>query len=91
MAAQSVRRVDSPLGDYYRRMKTRLGPAQAVTATAHKLARIFYKLVKEKVAYDPGKLRPDPEKERRRRLGSIMKRARAMGMMLVDEDGILYA
>ena len=90
MAAQSVRRVDSPLGDFYRKMKARLGPAQAVTATAHKMARIFYKLVTEKVVYDPVKLRPNPQKERQKKLNNLLKQARTLGMTLVDEDGVLY-
>ena len=28
---------------FYRRLRSRLGPPKAITATAHKLARIFYR------------------------------------------------
>jgi transposase len=45
-AAVSTQASDSELGAYYRRMKARLGGAKAVTATAHKLARVYYGLVK---------------------------------------------
>lgn len=45
-AAVSVQASDSELGAYYRWMKARLGGAKAVTATAHKLARVYYRLVK---------------------------------------------
>jgi len=40
------------LGDYFRRMKSKLGHIQAIIAVAHKLARIIYHMVKEKVEYD---------------------------------------
>lgn len=40
------------LGEYYRKMKWRLGAPQAVTATAHKLARIIYHLLTTKQPYD---------------------------------------
>jgi hypothetical protein len=45
MAAQSLDRSKSALGAYFRRMKARLGAPQAITATAHKLARIVYSLL----------------------------------------------
>jgi transposase len=42
MAAQSLKDSQSALGAFFRRLKARLGPAKAITATAHKLARIVY-------------------------------------------------
>jgi len=53
MAAQSLNRVESPLGDWFRRMRAKLGPAGAVTALAHKLARILYTMIKTRTAFDP--------------------------------------
>jgi transposase len=44
MAAQSLRNSRSALGAFYRRMLSRLGAPKAITATADKLARIFYHL-----------------------------------------------
>lgn len=52
-AAVSVQRKDCPLGHYYRRMRSRLGPAQAVVATAHKMAEIIYLCVSRGVEYNP--------------------------------------
>jgi transposase len=52
IAAYSLHRDQSPLGDYLRRMKAKLGPAAATTATAHKIAIIFYTMVKRQVEYD---------------------------------------
>jgi transposase len=53
MAALSVSRTDTPLGHFYQRMKAKLGAAEAITATAHKIARIMYSMIKNKTAYDP--------------------------------------
>ncbi len=44
MAAQTLCRSNSALGAYYRRMQAKMGAPKAITATAHKLARIFYSL-----------------------------------------------
>ncbi len=52
LAAHSLHRNQSPRGDYLRRMKAKLGPAAATTATAHKIAIIFYTMVKNQVEYD---------------------------------------
>jgi transposase len=41
LTAQTVGRSDNIIGEYYRRMRGRIGPQKAVTATAHKLARII--------------------------------------------------
>ena len=40
------------MGAYLRRMKAKLGPAPATTATAHKIAVLFYTLVRRQVEYD---------------------------------------
>jgi transposase len=45
MAAQSLQGSQSGLGEFYRRMRAKLGAPKAITATAHKLARIIYHLL----------------------------------------------
>lgn len=52
MAAQALSRSHAWLGHYYRRMRAKLGGPKAVTATAHKLARIVYHLLTTGQAYD---------------------------------------
>jgi transposase len=52
LAAHSLHRDQTPMGDYLRRMKAKLGPAAATTATAHKIAIIFYTMVNKQVEYD---------------------------------------
>jgi transposase len=55
VAAQSLARSDSALGAFYRRIKARRGAPKAIVATAHKLARIIYHMLKHRVDYhDPG-------------------------------------
>jgi hypothetical protein len=50
-----MRHSASALGGYYRRMRAKLGAPKAITATAQKLARIFYRLWKTGESYnDPG-------------------------------------
>ncbi len=47
----SLQKKDVPLGYFYRRIKSRLGGAQAVVATAHKIAEIVYLMVKRQEEY----------------------------------------
>src|SRR4051812_43675299 len=39
------------LGEYFRRLKSRMGTPKAMTAAAHKLARIVYHLITTKQEY----------------------------------------
>jgi transposase len=82
-AAVSVSRSDSELGAYYRRMKARKGPASAVTATAHKMARIYYSVVKNGREYEERGAGAYEERERERVLASLRKRAQGLGYELV--------
>jgi hypothetical protein len=81
MAAQSLNRVESPLGDLFRRMRAKLGPAGAVTALAHKLARILYTMIKTRTAFDPSKL-GNPALIRQRKERSLRKQAALLGFSL---------
>jgi len=51
MAAQSLQKSESALGDFYRRMRAKLGAPKAITAAAHKLARVVFHLLKTREAY----------------------------------------
>jgi transposase len=82
-AAVSVARSDSELGGYYRRMQARKGPAAAITATAHKLARLYYSLVKQGQEYEEGRARAYEERQRERVVASLRKRAKGLGYELV--------
>ena len=82
-AAISTQASDSDLGAYYRRMKARLGGPKAVTVTAHKLARLYYRLVKHGEEYVEAGARVYEEKHRERVIRSLQKRARGRGFELL--------
>lgn len=85
LAAQSLSRSNSALGAFYRRMRAKHGPAKANKATAHKLARIVYSMLKNRTAYvDPG---PDHyEKQyQKRTLRNLKRKAAKLGMELVPK------
>src|SRR3546814_13644555 len=55
MAAYALANAKCALGAFYRRLRARLGAPKAITATAHKLARIFYRMLTTKTPFrDPG-------------------------------------
>ena len=83
MAAVTLERSQSALGGFYRRMKGRLGAAEAITATAHKLARIIYRLIKHGEAYVRQGLEDYERKFQERKLYALKKTATTMGFNLV--------
>lgn len=83
LAATSLERSQSALGAFYRRMKARLGNAEAVTATAHKLARLIYRLVKHGEAYVRQGMEDYERKHQERKQRALTKAAAAMGFQLV--------
>jgi len=83
MAAQSLHRSQTPIGNYLRRLKARLGLAGAITATARKIATIFYTLVRRQVEFDDS-LWQASEAERQQRLQrKLTSQARRLGYQLV--------
>jgi len=82
MAAQSLQNSASALGAFYRRMRTRLGAPKAVTAAAHKLARIIYHMLKTREPYDESVFAEAEIKHRQRRENRIRAIARALGYTL---------
>src|ERR1035441_3528133 len=83
MAAQSLHRSQSYLGHFYRRMRAKLGAPKAITATAHKLARIIYHMVTNGQAYDEAVCVQNEIQNRLRLEARLRKQAREMGFQLV--------
>jgi transposase len=83
IAASTLKCSKSALGAYYRRMKARLGPAKAVTATAHKLAKIVYRMLKFGQEYIDAGQDQYEKKYKERLLFSLKKRAKAFGYELL--------
>jgi len=83
LAAHALHHNPTPMGDYLRRMKTKLGPAAATTATAHKIAIIFHTMIKNQVEYD-ATLWAQRDAQREKRLDAKLKRqAQQRGYKLV--------
>lgn len=53
LAAQALHHAHNELGDHYRRLRAKLGKASAITAMAHKLARILYAMLTKRTLYRP--------------------------------------
>ena len=86
LAANSLHHNDTPLGNYLRRMKAKLGPAGAITATARKIAIIFYTLIKNQVEYD-ATLWAQRDAQREKRFENKLKRqAQQLGYKLVPME-----
>jgi transposase len=86
MSAVTLERSQSALGGFFRRMKARLGAAEAVTATAHKLARLIYRLVKHGEAYLRQGMEAYETKFRERKLQALRKAARSLGFELLAQQ-----
>ena len=83
LAANSVKRADCPFGMMYRRLRSRLGPAQATVATAHAIARVVYKMLKYKVEYDPLSVNEYQRQYEEQQVKYMRKRAAKLGYQLV--------
>jgi transposase len=83
MAAYSLHRSPTPLGNYLRRMKAKLGPKAATTATAHKIAVIFYAIVTRQVEYDETSWAARDAQRLKRLEEKIKRQARQLGYQLV--------
>jgi transposase len=86
MAAYSLHRSPSPLGSYLRRMKSKLGPKAATTATAHKIAVIFYTMITKQVEYDESIWAARDTQRQKRLEDKIKRQARQLGYQLVPME-----
>jgi hypothetical protein len=71
------------MGEYLRRMKAKLGAEAGITAAAHKIARIFYGVVKSQVEYDQTTWHLHELERQRRFEAKIRRQARSLGFQLV--------
>lgn len=70
--------------DIYRRMRARLGGSGAITATAHKLARILYACLRTKQPYDATRHDLNNPLRRSKALAKIRAKAKNLGFQLVQ-------
>ena len=90
-AAAAVGRSDSAVGAYYRAMRARLGPQQAIVATAHKIARIVYHLLTTHEAYEEEHAAEYEQKQRERELKHLQRRAQKLGYALAPASATIPA
>ena len=84
LSAQSLSHSKSALGAFYRKKRYHLGAAKAITATAHKLARILYSLLCNGTSYeDPGENAYEV-KYQQRILHNLKQKAKKMGCVLIS-------
>lgn len=83
MAALSLRHSRSALGAFFRRKRAQLGPNRAISATAHKLARIVFIMLRDRKNFvDPGE-HAYAEQFRERAVRSLQQKAHALGFSVV--------
>jgi transposase len=91
MAAVTVGRTQTALGAFYRRLAARIGKAKAVTATARKLAVLFYNALRYGMDYvDPG-VEYYEAKYKQRVIAGLERRAKALGLQIVRPTSSLAA
>lgn len=83
MAAASLYRSQTALGAFYRRIQSRSGGQQAVTATAHKIARIYYAMLSKGTSYVELGQRAYEQRYKQRRIDHLNHQAKSLGFQLV--------
>jgi transposase len=73
------------LGAFLRRMKTRMGVPGAITATAHKLARLVYYSLKHGIAYVKTSQEDYEATQREKQIANLKKKARLLGFELKEK------
>jgi transposase len=84
LAATTLLRSQSYLGAQYRRLRARLGAPKAITAMAHKLARLVYRLLKWGHEYVDKGLQYYEERHRQQQVHLLKKKAAKLGLQIVE-------
>jgi transposase len=86
MGAQSLHHAKDYLGEFFRRITRKLGRPQAITATAHKLARIVYHLLSTKEAYTESVFHKSEEETLRRAQYRLRRQAAQLGFQVIPVE-----
>jgi transposase len=84
MAATTLLRSKSYLGAQYRRLRTKLGAPKAITAMAHKLARLVYRMLKYGQEYVDKGMQYYDERYREQQIDMLKKKAIKLGVRIVE-------
>jgi transposase len=88
LAASALLRSQSALGAKFRRLRSRLGAPKAITAMAHMLARLLYRMLKFGHKYVDRGIQFYEIKYRQQQLRRVAKQAAALHMQLVPLPGV---
>jgi len=83
-ASLSLLHSDTYLGAQYRRLRTKLGALKAITAMAHRLARLVYRMLKYGQAYVDKGTEYYEERFRQQQIHLLRKRAAKLGLQVVE-------
>ena len=84
VAATTLLRSQSYLGAQYRRLRSKLGAPKAITAMAHKLARLVYRMLKYGQEYVDKGMQYYDERNRNQQLDFLKKKAAKLGFQLAE-------
>jgi transposase len=84
IAASTLLKSRSYLGAQYRRFRTKLGAPKAITAMAHKLARLVYRMLKYGQEYVDKGVEYYEERHRQQQITLVKKKAAKLGLLLVE-------
>ena len=82
-AAAAVIQTDTALGAFYRRLAVRIGKPKALTATAYKIARMYYHLLRDGQAYVEQGAQQYEERYRKQQLALLRKKAKSLGYEVI--------
>jgi transposase len=88
LAGHVLHKSQTFLGDYFHRVKARLGPAKAITAVAHKLAPIAYRLLANQLEYDATIFQDQERRAQDRKRNRVLAQARELGLHLVTVETV---
>jgi transposase len=89
LAAWNLIRSQSALGTNFRRLRSKLGAPKAVTAMAHKLARLVYRMLKFGADYIDKGMEAYESKHRHQQMKWLIKQAAALNLQLVPSNNIM--
>ena len=90
MAATTLLRSQSYLGAQYRRLRTKLAALRAITAMAHRLARLLYRMLKYGQRYVDKGAAYYEERNRRQQIEFLKKKAVQLGLQVTPTQASIY-
>ncbi len=84
MATLAVQRSKHWLAMFYHRIKAKKGTPKAIVATARKIAAVFYKLVKEKIKFNPIPIEQYMDGFKEQQIKKLKRQAKNLGLQVVE-------